>query len=219
MLKIYDLRQAAYASWELLCGVKGVHIGAPPTDELPEAEAERLPWTNPIFKAEIRRRYGDTRLRRTWEEAAIDLTAHQVVYSYLEPYQIVGYMASPDYMQCEIREHYGEQVVERIWQFPETAEIVRAGLNQVYGETAQPTAPDIAQAFLTRIAGSPSESQRLPGQTAASVPASSRLLSRSAIRPTRPTIQQRGLVMAPTGPLKRFRPAGQKAVIYRKSNA
>jgi hypothetical protein len=211
MLKIHDLRQAAYASWELLCGVKGVYTGAPASDELPVPEAERLPWTNPVFKAEIRRRYGDIRRRCTWEEAAIDLTAHQVVHSYLEPYQIVGYMASPTYMQCEIREHYGDQVIERMWQFPETAEIVRAGLNQVYGEaTADPARPD-PPALESPIS---SPITLLPGALPVTQPSLSRTALPLAAAQRQPMPPITHAALRKTRPLAAFRQASRKAGIY-----
>jgi hypothetical protein len=149
MLTVQALRKEAYYAWELLCGIKGVYTGAQASDELPEAEAEYLPWQNELFKSSIRQQYGDLRQRHTWEQAAIDLTAHHMVQSYLEPYQIVGYMASPSFMACPIREHYGEQVVDRMWQFPEMTEIIAAGLEQLYYTPTQAQDPELAISFMT----------------------------------------------------------------------
>lgn len=151
MLKIHDLRQEAYASWELLCSVKGVYKGAPDSDELPEIEASRLPWTNAIFKAEIRKTYGDTRCRKTWERAAIELTALQMVHSYLDPVEILSYMASPDFMRCPIRQNYGEQVIDFMLQVPEIIEIVKAGLEQIYTEPTPPEQSAIAQRLVNLL--------------------------------------------------------------------
>jgi hypothetical protein len=152
MLTIHDLRKETYYAWELLCGVKGVYTGSPSSDELPITEANYLPWCNPTFKAEIRQRYGDLRRRHTWEQAAIDLTAHQMVQSYLEPYQIVGYMASPTFMACPMREQYGEQVIDRMLQFPEITDIVKVGLEQLYYTPTATQDPDMVRLFMAEMA-------------------------------------------------------------------
>ncbi|WP_155523953.1 hypothetical protein [Nodosilinea nodulosa] len=52
--------------------------------------------------------------------------------SFLEPYQILGFMLSPTYMRSPIREHYGQQIIEAMLQFPEVIAILKDGLEQVY---------------------------------------------------------------------------------------
>jgi hypothetical protein len=127
-------------------GSKGFTRVALAVMNCPITEANYLPWCNPTFKAEIRQRYGDLRRRHTWEQAAIDLTAHQMVQSYLEPYQIVGYMASPTFMACPMREQYGEQVIDRMLQFPEITDIVKVGLEQLYYTPTADPRPRYGQA-------------------------------------------------------------------------
>ena len=151
MLTLKRLRQRAYAAWEVLCGIKGVYLGAPESMDMSQEDAARLPWTNEVFKAEIRKTYGDLRCRVTWESAAIQLMAHMMVQSYMEPYQIVGYMASPAYMQCEIREQYGDRLIEAMLQFPEILDIVREGLEQLVKDPGDPEDQTLATAFLTHV--------------------------------------------------------------------
>lgn len=151
MLILGQLRQEAYWAWEELCAVKGVFLGAPGSDDLPEAEAERLPWTNETFKDEVRRQFGDLRRRTTWEAAAIYFTAHSMVQSYMEPYMIVGFMASPQYMTSAVREAYGERVIAQMLQFPEIVDIVKRGLEQLYYESDRAEDREMAQVFLKEV--------------------------------------------------------------------
>lgn len=132
MLTISELRREAYQSWETLYYVQGLYSAVPLSVDLPKAEAERQPFTNKVFKDEIRKRFGDLRRRSTWEQAAIWMAAQGMAQSYLEPYQIVGYLVSPTYMNDPIRERYGEQVIEAMLQFPEVIDIIKDGLEQVY---------------------------------------------------------------------------------------
>lgn len=156
MLKLVQLRQETYAAWELLCISKGVYLGAPESIDLSEQEACKLSWTNKTFKAEIRQQFGDLRRRDTWEQAAIALTAHQMVQSYMEPSEIVGYMAAPGYMRCPIREAYGDRLIDVMLQFPEMLDIIKRGLEQLYQESQNPKARDIFKAFLIQF------SERVP---------------------------------------------------------
>lgn len=151
MLKLYELRTKAYQTWESLCCSKGVYLGASEGIDLSTKEAERLPWTNAYFKAQMREHYGDLRCRQTWESAAIDLTAHMMVQSHLEPYQIVGFMASPTYIKSPIRQHYGDRVIDVMLQFSEISGIIRAGLEQCYRESASPQERAIAESFLVSV--------------------------------------------------------------------
>ena len=132
MLKLKELRQEAYGNWEVICIEWTVYNPAPESVGLPKSETERLPYTNQAFKDEVRKRFGDLRRRSTWEQAAIWFAAQGMAQSYLEPYQIVGYMVSPDYMNSPIRQHYGEQVIEAMLQFPEVIDILKDGLEQIY---------------------------------------------------------------------------------------
>ncbi len=73
---------------------------------------------------------------RCWNfiRAAIQMTAQSIAHSFLEAYQIVGFMVSPDYMESPTRQHYGERLIEAMLQFPEIVDIMR-GLEQVYTQT------------------------------------------------------------------------------------
>jgi hypothetical protein len=135
MLKINQLRHEAYQTWETNLYVLGLYNPAPESIGLPKAEAESLPYTNQAFKNEVRKRFGDLKRRSTWEQAAIWFTAQGMAQSYLEPYQIVGYMVSPDYMNAPIRQHYGEQVIEAMLQFSEVIDIIKDGLEQIYQDS------------------------------------------------------------------------------------
>ena len=151
MLKFKQLRQETYAAWELLGSSKGVYLGAPETADLSKFQAEKLPWTNQTFKNDIRKQFGDLRCRDTWERAAIQLTAHQMVQSYMEPYEIVGYMASANYMRCHIRAHYGDRLIDAMLAFPEVLGIIKRGLEQLYQEPQKLEHVAIAQTFLQRF--------------------------------------------------------------------
>ncbi len=153
MLKLKQLREETYAAWELLGSSKGTYLGAPETVGLPPHQAERLPWTNNTFKDDIRRQFGDLRCRDTWERAAIQLTAHQMVQSYMEPYEIVGYMASATYMRCYIRAHYGDRLIDAMLAFPEVLGIIKRGLEQLYEEPQNPENVAMVRSFLQRFSG------------------------------------------------------------------
>jgi hypothetical protein len=148
MLTLTQLKQAAYQSWETLYYVQGLYSAVPLSADLPQAEAERLPFTNPTFKSEVRQRFGDLRRRSTWEQAAVWMAAQLMAQSYLEPYQIVGYMVSATYMNDPIRQHYGESVVEAMLQFPEVIAIVKAGLEQVYHSNEYPQERSLVEQYL-----------------------------------------------------------------------
>lgn len=133
MLKLRILRQQAYQAWECICCARGVYNPLPYVWDVSEEEAKRFPLVNTAFKAEVRQRFGDLRRRSTWEAAAIWLLAQAIAQAHLEPYEIVGFMVSADYDPNDpIRQHYGEQVVEAMFQFPEIVDIIRQGLEQIY---------------------------------------------------------------------------------------
>lgn len=132
MLTLKQLRQEAYSDWEVICIERSVYNPAPESIGLPKAETAQLPYTNQAFKDEVRQRFGDLRRRSTWEQAAIWMCAQGMAQSFLEPYQILGFMLSPTYMRSAVREHYGQQIIEAMLQFPEVIAILKDGLEQVY---------------------------------------------------------------------------------------
>lgn len=134
MLSIQDLKAEAYLQWETLLFEKGAFNSFPMTFEVSVSDAERFPLENSDFKSEIRKRFGDLRRRSTWEAAVISLTAHGMAQSFLEPYQVIGFMVSPDYMDSPIRKQYGEQLIEEMLKFPEVLDLVCRGLEQIYRE-------------------------------------------------------------------------------------
>ncbi|MBD2258600.1 hypothetical protein [Pseudanabaena sp. FACHB-2040] len=131
MLTLKQLRQDAYQNWEVICIERGVYNPAPDSIGLPPIRAEQLPITNTAFKNEIRKRFGDLRRHATWKQAAVWMAAQGVSQSYLEPYQIVGYLVSPGYMNDLVRQHYGKEVIEAMLQFPEVLGLIRDGLEQI----------------------------------------------------------------------------------------
>jgi hypothetical protein len=133
MLKLQTLRQEAYGSWETICRSRGVFNPLPYSHEVSEADAKRFPFTNTAFRSEVRQRFADLRYRLTWEKAASWLLAQAIAQAHLEPYEIVAFMVSPDYDPNDpIRQHYGEQVIEAMFQFPEIIDLIRQGLEQIY---------------------------------------------------------------------------------------
>lgn len=133
MLTLQTLRREAYQSWECICCARGVYNPVPYTWEVSKEEAELFPFTNSAFKAEVKQRFGDLRCRSTWETAAIWLLAQAIAQAHLEPYEIVSFMVSADDdPNNPVRQHYGDQVVEAMFQFPEIIHIIREGLEQIY---------------------------------------------------------------------------------------
>lgn len=132
-LTIRQLKTEAYLQWEMMLFQEGVYNPCSMSETVTVVEAERFPYTNQVFRAEIRK-FGDLRHKETWENAAIQLTALSMAHSFLEAYQIVGFMVSPNYMESPIRQHYGEQLIEAMLQFPEILDLIRQGLEQVYHE-------------------------------------------------------------------------------------
>jgi hypothetical protein len=150
MLELKQLRQEAYSSWTWL---QSSHsnlfegIGDCPDRE----EYTRLPYVDAGFKDEIRSSYGDLRCRETWEQAAISLTARKIAELHLDPYQIVGYLASSKYLQCTIRQHYGDQLIETLLKFPEVLEVLQDGLEHLYHVSNCAADREIAQKFVKKI--------------------------------------------------------------------
>lgn len=69
----------------------------------------------------------------------------------MEPYMIVGFMASPQFITSVIREHYGDQLLELMLQFPVTVDIVKRGLEQLYYESDRQEDHDVAQLFMQKM--------------------------------------------------------------------
>lgn len=147
VLPIPELKQEAYLQWETLLLERGAYNPYPLSFDLPEAEAERLPYINSAFRSEMHR-YGDLRRRATWEKAAIQLTAQGLAQGLLEAYQVIGYMVSPDYMNCPIRQQYGSQLLDAMFQFPEIVELIRQGLEQVYTQKECQSVKQLVDTFI-----------------------------------------------------------------------
>lgn len=154
-LSIPELKLEAYLQWETLLLEKGVYNPHPMSYTLPESEARQLPYTSEVFRTEMRA-FGDLRRRDTWEAAAIQLTAHGMAQGLLEAYQVIGFMVSPNYMNCSIRQHYGERLIEAMLQFPEVLELIRQGLEQVYHHKECVEERQLVEQFIAN-------GQKLPG--------------------------------------------------------
>jgi hypothetical protein len=151
MLELRRLRQETYATWQWLQKAQTSST----SDSSPAVlgpESQRLPYTDTRFKDDIRRRYGDLRCRYTWEQAAIALTADRISQNYLEPHEIVGYLTSPEYLNCTIRKHYGERLIEILLQFPEILELLQDGLEHLYHVSNNAADREIALDFSNKIA-------------------------------------------------------------------
>ncbi|MFE4108527.1 hypothetical protein [Almyronema epifaneia] len=149
VLSLPELKQEAYLQWETLLLERGVYNPCPLSFNVGEAKGERLPYTNSAFRDEMRR-YGDLRRRDTWEKAAIQLTAQGVAQGLLEAYQVIGYIVSPSYMNCPIRQHYGERLIEAMFQFPEIIDLIRQGLEQVYTYTECDQEKQLVTTFISK---------------------------------------------------------------------
>lgn len=132
MLSLQQLKSETYLQWETLLLERGAFNPYPLSFDVSTTEANQLPFINLAFKAEIRQQFGDLRCRSTWETAAIALTAHGMAQSFLEPYQVIGFMVSPEYMESPIRRHYGERLVAEMMTYPEVIDRIRRGLEQIY---------------------------------------------------------------------------------------
>ena len=150
MLDIRQLRQETYATWQWLRKHRPDDYGQSPI--APLAHREQQPYTDSQFKQEIRQRYGDLRYRTTWEEAAIDLTAHRVSQCYLEPHQVVAYLTSSDYLNCTIRQCYGDRLIDAMLQLPEILEMLQDGLEHLYHVSNNAADREIARKFARKIA-------------------------------------------------------------------
>jgi hypothetical protein len=150
MLGLRQLRQEVYASWVRLKGLQtGVTTASRVADN--SDDEDRLPYVDDDFKDEIRRSFGDLRCRQTWENAAITLTARRIAEFDLAPHEIVGYLASSQYRQCTIRQHYGEQLIEAVLKFPEILEVLQDGLEHLYHVSTCAADREIAQRFVKKV--------------------------------------------------------------------
>ena len=154
MPTIHFLRREAYEDWQEMCLSNGVTLDVPPTYEIPEEEAARLPYTNESFKTEVRKRFGDLRRRQTWENAAISFLAHSVAHSYLEPHEIVTYMVRPSLPsgipRGEVWNVYCDRVFDEILSFPGVEALIKRGLEQLFRESDRQENQQIAVQFLQR---------------------------------------------------------------------
>ena len=151
MLGLEQLRQETYAAWQWLQSVHSGNFKASPLAPLWSKDS-RKPYGDVPFKQAIRAQYGDLRYRSTWEQAAIDLTAHRISQCYLEPHQIVGYLTSSDYFQCAIRKHYGERLIDALLQCPEILEVLQDGLEHLYHVSNDVADRELARKFAQKIA-------------------------------------------------------------------
>lgn len=135
-VSIQDLRASAYGSWEIMHFERNACIHGPFQHDTDESTAKRLPYTNSYFKSEIRKQFGDLRLRTTWEKAAIHYSALSLGTTYcLEPYQILCCALIPDYLGYDaVFERYQSEIFDRLMEIPQFIEMIKAGLEQIYRE-------------------------------------------------------------------------------------
>lgn len=147
MLTLAELKLEAYGQWETLLLERTAYNPCPLSYEVSQLEAERFPYINEAFRSEMRK-FGDLRRRDTWESAAIQLTAHGMAQGFLEPYQVLGYLLSPNYMNCQIRQIYGDRVIEAMLQFPEVVDLIREGLEQIYEDNIFQSERQLVEQFV-----------------------------------------------------------------------
>ncbi|NET31371.1 MAG: hypothetical protein F6K19_05135 [Cyanothece sp. SIO1E1] len=152
MLSVRELRIETYWNWAFYLTSKGAYVDAPFGDEWESTQVEPHAYTNTAFKNEIRRQFGDLRLRSTWEAAGIYYLALNTIKSYcLEPYQVVGFMASADYMKSPIRQYYGDRVIDEILKFPEIIDTVKTGLEVIFTNNCYQKEQALVDEFLRSI--------------------------------------------------------------------
>ncbi len=151
MLELEQLRRETYGAWQWLQIARSGRSKIPHLAPLISKDS-RKPYVDTHFKQAIRAHYGDLRRRSTWEQAAIDLTAHRISQCYLEPHQIVGYLTSSDYLQCAIRKHYGERLIDALLQCPEILEVLQDGLEHLYHVSDNVADRELALKFAQKIA-------------------------------------------------------------------
>ena len=142
-MKISELRYQTYEAFETLSLSQGSYCGASFSWDVPQEEQKCLCYTNTTFKAVIRKQFGDLRFKETWRQAAIHYSALCMVKSFLEPYQLVCYIALPEQMSDPVRDAYGPEVIEKVLSYPEVAAKIRAGLEQLFQDL-----PDVARDFV-----------------------------------------------------------------------
>jgi len=131
-LKLYQLKEEAYSSWETL----NLQDGATP-----------VPGQ---FESEIRGYGGGRDLRRkaVWLRACIQLEAIWLLKG-LENRDMVRHLLNPD---TEISKAYNAEVLEAILQYPTGLAQIRNGLERLYFQPARTSDPRTATEFLHRVA-------------------------------------------------------------------
>jgi hypothetical protein len=131
-LKLQQLKEEAYSSWETLNMLDGATL------------------TPGQFKADIRR-YGngrDLRRKEVWLRACIQLEALWLLKG-IENRDMVRHLLDPD---TEISKAYNAEVLEAILQYPSGIEQIRNGLERLYYQPVRSSDMSVAVEFLNRIA-------------------------------------------------------------------
>lgn len=165
-LTLKRLRQEAYRNWEGVALLGEIYSGSDQTElYTPETAAadDKRPWTNEVFKTEVRQRFGDLRRRSTWEQAAIAFDAQLIVQGYFEAYEIVAQIASPTYYRGIIRETYPAQVAECALQWPGITEVIKAGLEDIFGNPVYREEQELVRKGLRGFTGVTGQLQALAG--------------------------------------------------------
>lgn len=112
-MKMQSLKDATYRAWENLSRYNGAVV---------------QPQT---FKPEMRR-YGDLRCKATWERAYCDFVARNIADSCLDAYELITiqFNYAPDHQGYSLR----HQVFDAFMALPEGPELIKMGLEQLFGD-------------------------------------------------------------------------------------
>jgi len=129
-MKLAQLKEAAYRSWDAWNLIDGTELSAQP------------------FTTEMRH-YGDLRRKATWEQACIDLESKWLVHG-LDNTDLIRYFQQPD---TPIGKAFNNQVLDAVLTHASALEQLKNGLETLYNSPISADDRSIAVQFLKRISG------------------------------------------------------------------
>lgn len=131
-----DLKDAAYGCWKLL------HVGH---SAVPQPE---------LFKPEVRR-LGDLRFKATWEKAYCYFKARALEMCCLNAYELITVQFNLRFTENDPKAYLLPQALDEFLGMPEGLELIKTGLEQIFGPGSTTQDREDAKPFFEMVAGEP----------------------------------------------------------------
>ena len=88
------------------------------------------------FKLEVKRRFGDLRVKATWEKALCSFRALNLQFGYLDSYELLTIHLN--FQPQDALYEYRYRILEEFLQLPDAVELLRSGLEQLFSADFTP---------------------------------------------------------------------------------